>query len=454
MFHARSVTILQCILLITGLYIIWQISLSGAILTAQSVEQSDRLSELARKTVGFGMALFVFRAGYRRLGVRPAIPLALILGWAAMWSENAIVNHFADKSSAQARLEAKLIQLFNTAFAQGKVSLPDLPASIADDPVRAKAFSRVLGFAVWNDPALIRQIEARADAVLNALYGQELYDKVDAGYDRYAAAFSTAAQKLHTMQEAVARINFAQYARDLNGQLGAYAACQTDDCRKAIQDRVTQYLRRSLPELDLSLPLEAFCRTVQSPARYVMGRAVPGGRERVCATSEKDLYDWVHNRFAGAQRASIPESIELPAEVRSRLLSGELLPLSEWQQLWKEQIDKEIAQRREAEFSHPERYGSGGPQEEEGRAYAISVFLPPVALGFSVSVCFLHLASLCAALTRRPRLCALAAAICWALPAFLATSVPLSGLAGVYARWLVFWEGFLYPLGLVRGILV
>lgn len=454
MVRASPPPLLRWLLLLTGAYIVWQISLSGAILTAQTMEQSDRLSELARRTVGFGMALFVFRAGYARLGCLRVLPVALFLGWAAMWSEEAIVNHFAEASSAQARVEAKTIQLFNTAFAQGKVTLPGLPASIAEHPARAKAFSRVLSFAIWNDPALIRQIEARTDAMLNALYGQELYDRVDAGYERYRKAFAASAEKLAAMREAVARINFARYARDLNGQLAAYAACRTDDCRNAVNARVTAYLRRSLPELDLPLELETFCRQVRRPDGYVMGRAVPGGTERVCATNEKELHAWVGTQLAAAQRAAIPRLDDLPEALRARILNGEPLRLATWRELWKARIDDEVAQRREAEFGRPERYGRGGAQEKEGRSYAVSVFLPPVALGFSVSVCFLHLGGIFAAFTRRPAVCALAAGLCWALPAFLATPTPLGGFAGIYARWLVFWEGVLYPLGILRPFLV
>lgn len=449
----RRLTLFQWLLVVTALYLVWQISLSGAILTAQNVEQSDRLSELARKTVGFGTALFVFRAAYRRLGWKLVLPLALVAGWGAMWAEDALVNHFADESSAQARLEAKTIQLFTAAMARGKVTLPELPAEIADAPLKAKAFSRVLGFAIWNDPALVRQITDRTDAVLNALYGQELYDRVDAGYDRYHAAYSAGAEKLRAAREALARINFAQYARDLNGQLGPYAACTTDDCRRKIAQRVNAYLHRNLPDLGMELDMEAFCRDERQPARYVMGRAVPGAVVRICSTSEKNLHAWAQERLRSQNFATLPEMAGLPEAVRTRILSGDFLSLDAWRELWKTQIADELSARRQREFGQPEQYADGAALEKEGKAFAISVFLPPVALGFSVTVCFLHLASLCAALTRRPRLCALVAALCYVSPAFFATPVPLSGFAGVYARWLVFWEDALYPLGALRWLM-
>lgn len=58
-------------------------SISGAILTAQSVESSHRLSELARSTAGFGTALIVFRAVYRRFGRKLVLPVALVAGLGA-----------------------------------------------------------------------------------------------------------------------------------------------------------------------------------------------------------------------------------------------------------------------------------------------------------------------------------------------------------------------------------
>ncbi|MBD5646075.1 MAG: hypothetical protein HDQ89_00080 [Desulfovibrio sp.] len=449
----RRLSLFQWLLVVTVVYLLWQVSLSGAILTAQSVEQSDRLSELARRTVGFGTALFVFRAAYRRFGWKLVLPVALVAGWSAMWAEDALVNHFADESSAQARLEAKTIQLFTAAMARGKVTLPELPEAIASAPLKVRAFSRVLGFAIWNDPALVRQITARTDAVLAAIYGQELYDKADAGYDRYLAAWVAGAEKRKAAAEALARINFAQYARDLNGQLGPYAACTTEDCRRKISNRVNNYIRRNLPELGLELDLEAFCREEREPVRYVMGRAVTGAARRVCTTNEKDLYAWLRGRLGGAGGADTPELADLPAAVRTRILSGDFLSLEAWRELWKTHIEGELSARRQREFGDDAQYADGAPLEKEGKAFAISVFLPPVALGFSVTVCFLHLASLGAALTRRPGLCALVAAVCYVLPAFFATPVPLSGFAGIYARWLVFWEGALYPLGVLRWLM-
>lgn len=94
------------------------------------------------------------------------------------------------KSSAQARLEAKTIQLFTAAMARGMVTSPKLPAEIADAPLKAKAFSRVLCVAISNVQPLVREITNRTDAVLNVLYGQEPNGRVNAGYDRYHAVWN------------------------------------------------------------------------------------------------------------------------------------------------------------------------------------------------------------------------------------------------------------------------
>lgn len=54
----------------------------------------------------------------------------------------------------------------------------------------------MLGFAIWNDPSLVRQVTERTDAVLAALCGQDLCDKADAGYDRYHAAWKVGGKEI------------------------------------------------------------------------------------------------------------------------------------------------------------------------------------------------------------------------------------------------------------------
>lgn len=450
----RSRTMLQWLLVITVLYLIWQISLSGAILTASSIEASDRLSSLARKTVGFGMALFVFRCGYARLRWFVILPFALAMGWGAMALEDTVVEYFADRCSAQARLEAKTIQLFNTALSRGSARLPDVSEAIIGDHARSRAFAKILGFAIWNNPALVAELNGQLGAIINALYGADAYRKVDEAYDQYAQAFSKASQQLAQAKALLARVNYAQYARDLNRVLGEYAACDTDGCRQKLSALVAEYMRRKMPGLDLELDLDAFCQDVAQPERYVLGRSVGARSERVCSTNEAALRAWANSQFEAKKKAALPSLDDCAPAIRKRILSGDFLTLEAWRDMWKQEISRQIERRRLEEFGSPDQYGPGGAREKEGRAFAISIFLPPVALGFSITVCFLHLANVCAALTRRPLLCGIAAGICCFLPALLATPVPLTGFAGLYGRWLVFWEGWLYPFGLFRRFLL
>lgn len=453
LFLSQGWTILRVLTVCTLLYLIWQMSLSAAILSAESIETSQRLSDLARLTVGFGTALFVFRVAYARLGYFVAILLALIFGFVAMKTEDAIVNSLADNTSAQARLEAKTIQLFNTALAQGKVTLPDLPGEIATNTVKIKAFAKVLGFAIWNNPVLIREVSAKTSSVLNALYGQEMYHDIDAGYDRYAASFAQAADKVTAMQDALSRINFAAYAHDLNGQLVEYSICNTDACRRKIAERVQQYMTKILPDSQLEIDLNAFCKDMAKPVRYIMGKPILGPTKRICSTSENNLYMYVLRQIEAAIE-SVFIDLELPEKVKTKILKGSLLSLEEWRNVWEDYVVEEIEKRKIAEFSNPEQYSDTGEFAQKGKAFAVAVFLPPIALGFSVTVCFLHLTSLCATLTRRPRLCCFVASIVYFLPVFFAAPVPIGGLAGVYARWLVFWEGTLFPFGILKCLIL
>ena len=438
---------------LTVFYLIWQISLSGAILSAKTVEESRRLSDLARLTVGIGTALFIFRVGCQRLRMPLLIPLACLFGFGAMKAEDAIVNHLADRTSAQERIEAKTVLLFNTALNKNLVTLPDMARDIASDPVKVKAFSKVLGLAIWNDAALIAQISEKTSAVLNALYGQEMLDEIDAGYDRYVEGYQRNAEKLRSLQDALTHINFAAAARDLNGQLALYANCGNDACRGEIADRITAHVGKMLPNFPLVIEPEAFCKAVSQSTRYVMGRAVGGTSERVCAASEQTLYDYVMQRVEHEKSAAL-QGVDVPDSIKPKLLSESMLNLAEWRELWKDRIAVELEKKKALEFGNPEQYGHGGKLAEQGKDYAISVFLPPVALGFSVTVCFLHLASLSATLLRRPKISASAACVVYFSPYFFASGVPLSGVAGLYAKWLVFWQSFLFPFGILKNLIL
>ena len=446
-------TIIVVLTVLTALYLLWQISLSGAVLMAKTVEESRRLSDLARLTVGLGTALFTFRVGWQRLGFRLVLPLACLLGFGAMKAENTIVNHLADRASAQERLEAKTVLLFNTALNRNLVTLPDLAQDIASDPVKVKAFSKVLGLAIWNDAALIAEVTAKTYAVFNALYGQEMYDRIDAGYDRYLEAFQRNAEKLRALEDALANLNFAAYARELNGQLAPYAACADESCRRTIAERIAGYTAKALPGLSFTFDPEAFCRAEDRPVRYIMGRAVSGSAELVCAASEQALHDHARKQVEDLKRAALKD-LDAPEEIKQKLLAETRLSLAEWRDLWQGQVAEEIERMKTAEFGDPEQYGRGGKLAEEGRDYAVSVFLPPVALGFSVTVCFLHFTSLCVTLCRRLKICCAAFGLIYFLPYVFAPKLPLSGLAGLYAGWLVFWQSRLFPFGLLKNLII
>lgn len=439
-------------MLVTALYVIWQISLSGAILSASSMEASDRLSSLAQKTVGFGMGLFVFRILYTRLRWYITIPIAISAGFLAMWIEDATVDYFAEETSDKARMDAKKIQIFSWAMLEDKVILSDLESGIRENRIKLKAFAKILGLAIWNSPKLVAQLDASLGPIFNALYGKEAHQNIDAGYARYVEAFKNSQARLGQIQSVLSKINYAQYARDLNRQLGAYAACVSDECRAKIAQRVNGYLEKTLPELDLKLDLEAFCHMERQSGRYVLGRISGVREEKICSTDEKNLHAFIQKNFAQKLKESVNLD-EIPSHLRDKILSRELISLSSWREMWKKEINAGIEKRKLEEFADPERYGPAGALAKEGKAYAVSIFLPPVALGFSVTVCFLHLASLGAALTHKPTTCAIIAFICWLAPAVFATPVPISGLGGIYGRWLVFWEGWLYPLGLLRWLM-
>lgn len=452
--YLKRLNVFQWLIVITICYLLWQISLSGAILTAETMQQSDRLSNLAQKTVGFGVALFVFRVAWRKIRWLILVPAALLAGFLAMQMEDYLVNYFADKTTAQARLEAKKIQFFNNALPLKKVSLPQLPKDLAENPVTTRAFAKVLGFAIWNNPDLIAQINALLPAIAQAVYGQDAFAKIDAGYDQYARAWEASAQKLKDIEALLARLNFAQYARDLNSQLGVYAGCIDEQCRARITQKVNNYLRQQIKNIDLTLNLEDFCAIRKTGARFVMGRNVGEKTEKVCATTEKNLHQWMLQKIRAIKEAALAEQKDLPPAVRQRLSNDGFLSLSQWRELWQAEIDQEAAAHVRKEFGNAEDYAPNGNLAAQGRAFAISIFLPPVALGFSVTVCFLHLTSLLTAATHKPVICGAAAFICWILPAFFAASTPLTGFAGVYARWLVFWEGILYPFGIFRWLIL
>lgn len=451
----KKLSLFQWLLIITVLYLFWQISLSGAILIADTEDASRRLSELAKLTVGFGTALFVFRATFRKKGWLIALVLSLPLGYGAILLEDTIVNHFAERTTGQERLEARTILLFNTALIKGGAALPDLNKNIADNAVKLAAFTKILGFAIWNNPALMSQIMQMGQSLLVSLHGQQAYDKADREYERYVEAFKASSASREEAERQIKQLNFAAWLSNLNKILAEYAGCIDESCRNRIQSRVDQFVRQGFGNLNLKLKLNDFCRKEKGTGRYHMGKMIDEGEMLLCSSTESEFYNYIMKQIDELKMANAPEELkQLPASISSRILSSTLMCLKDWREMWAKYIDSEFAAKGKKELTDPARFAHGGAEAETGRNYAISVFLPPVALGFSVTVCFLHIASLLSALTRKPKICGLIAAVIYCLPAIFGTATPLSGLAGIYAKWLIAWEGMLYPFGIFRWLIL
>ncbi len=444
---------LYAILIIcTIIYLFWQISLCGAILAAQTMEASQRLSELAKLTVGFGTALFTFRSIYKKFRLSIAFIIAFVLGFGAMKTEDFLVNHYAEQTNAQERTEAKAIQLFNEAQVHGVISLDNLPQEIVSEPIKLKAFSKVLGFSIWNNTTLASEIFNKKSTILYALYGQELFNKVDKEYDEYINKYLSNIANITNVKQDLARLNFAELSHSLNAELVRYAACASQKCRDKLNTRVQKYVDRNFPHIPLTFNLQDFCKKTSSTV-YVLGKPVAGEAQEVCATSESDLFTYAQEQLSNKIQTKIDDS-SIPEHIKSKLLSETMLSLEEWRGVWKEHIDNIMLEREQDEFGNPAQYGDGGSHAEEGKDYAVAIFLPPIALGFSITVSFLHIASLLATATKCVVPSFIAVFSIYLLPALFATSAPLDGFAGIYATWLIFWQGFLFPLGIFKQFIL
>lgn len=239
--------LLHILIMLTVLYLFWQVSLGGAIPTAETSEKTRPLSDRARYTVGFGMFLFVFRTCRGKF--IPALtlaetvkqrlfwallPVSAITGWGAMIAEHSIVNHYADRTSGHDRVDAKLILFFNQAFAAGNVTLPDLPQSIAESRIGSRTFAKMPGFAIRTNPALISQIREQTEAILTSLHGRKWYGKIDSPYDAYQENLKKFAEQLSAFAILESR-NFFEDSVKLNRQLLKFAQCANEQCRKETQ---------------------------------------------------------------------------------------------------------------------------------------------------------------------------------------------------------------------------
>lgn len=449
--HSRGLLLLT---FVTLFYLVWQMSLSGAILTATTEEQSQRLSDLARWTVGFGTALLTVRIGYTK-GGRPLLVgiLALALGYGATRLEDTIVNTMADRTNGEERQDAKAVLLFNRGLAEGKARMTELAPQIAHSQVRLKAFSKVLGFAIWQDPTLMNELRHINEKIFPALFLPHIYAEVDKKYAEYVEVYNKYAPQFQEIKDTLTSTNYAQLFHVLRQQLVQYAQCSGATCQQ-LQSQVDRWLQKN--NMHMTVSLGDFCRNVPSAGVYVMGRSVGTSSQRICSVTEAELYAHAQQSLRAELLAQIKEKNtgNISSAKLEELLDGPGLTLEQWRQRSDPHVQKKLEELREENFRPATAYAKGGPHAEEGRDHSIAVFLPPVALGFSVVVCVLHLTSMTIVLLGHSRLCTILGTLALFLPALCAASVPVSGFAGIYARWLIFWEAAFYPCGLLRPLIL
>lgn len=154
------------------------------------------------------------------------------------------------------------------------------------------------------------------------------------------------------------------------------------------------------------------------------------GARLECVANEKALHDWLMEKKNSFMKEAFTKS-GLPQDMLANLNPDKPLTRDERRKRFAADMAKEIDTIERGEFGMPERYGQGGKDAVIGRDCAIAIFLPPIALGFSITVCLLHLASFAAKFTNRSAICYGTAFIVWLLPAFFATNIPISGFWGI-----------------------
>lgn len=426
---------------VTVVYLFWQVSLSAAILTAGTLEESQRLSRLAKFTVGFGSALLVLRMlALRKAHLCWLILLPLVAGYVAVWTEDAIVDTFAERATGEDRRDAQQILLFNDGLINGVVTLEDLAPHIAAHPVQVRAFAKVLGFAVWHNPALMGQVRNLNLQVLDALTLPAIYKKIDEGYARYVAFAQKQGQELAEAQRSLNTMPFENMTIDLNRALNRYNNCgKNTQCRKAIQERTN----RELANRNITVPvrLEAFC----------------GDDGMGCVATPKAVYEYFLAEMDAMVQPALDELHRKEGVAPGTFTLAMLNPIltqEAWRQRMVAAAQKTLAQEQAQRFQPAEHYAEGGVLAREGKDFCIAVFLPPVALGFSVIVCFLHITNVAVVFFGHARLFSGLAAAVLAWPLLFGPSLPLAGLSGMYARWLVFWESTIYPYAIFKNLIL
>ena len=447
---------------LTLIYVIWQFSLSSAILMTETVEQSRSLSNIARFTVGLGAALWIFRLGNsKKVKFKIVIIVAILVGYCAMLIEDMIVNSFADRTTGEERRGAAALLIFDNGYKNGLAVFTDLAPEIADSKLRSIIFLKVMSLIIWQDKELRKKIYTIVEKKLfKSLVLEKVITEIDALYDIYANAYNSSNyQQIRELKH----INFYQYVNHLKKYLSRYEKCYDEMCRKSIQDEIEILYRKG--KIPISLPLEAFCQMIPID-RYVNGRKISVGTRRSCAADERRIAlvteETMREKYIDKIKANAGDLLKwVTIEEIERLLSdSHVITPSEWRELplIKKRVDKIIQEELARRLPQADVFGTGGSRAEEGRELCISIFLPPVALGFSLAVCFLHiLTTICLVLSskRDTVLVFLAGFTTFLLPAYLATSVPIVGFAGAYARWLIFWEVWLVnPLAILRPVIL
>lgn len=449
------------VLWLTLAYVIWQLSLSGAILSAATENQSRSLSDLARITVGLGAGLWVVRLGVAK-HCRPVLVgiLALVLGWGAMQLEDTIVNACADRTDPGQRRDACAVLLLNKALLEGTAELQTLSDEISSDPTKRRVFAKVLGFAVWRDESLMKEVRYAADKSIDGNALPAIMKEVDTRYERYKKEYEEHADAFKKAERQINTADYAHLLPKLNPQLAKYATCGEDHaCKSKIQSNVDRWLQHN--GFNFSLPLEAFCR--QEPViEYVNARPVTQSYRTVCYAKEEDVVAVLRKELLSKLTSKdLPEGVT--EEQLRRGFSDKPFTHAQWRKEAEPRIRQKLSELRREYLPPAEEFAPGGPQEETGRERCIAIFLPPVALGFSLVVCVLHILTTLVMLGRpsqpgsRKRAWIIMGSgfLALLLPAFFGPDIPLEGFAAPYARWLIFWESYLaYPFGILRPLIL
>jgi hypothetical protein len=172
----------------TLIYLALHSGLSAAILSAVTPAAAARAEEAGKYVLGCGAALIATRIALAQ-GLMPAgvAGLALVAAILAVQIEARTVDVLVARTSGQARQDAQDAALLAQAYRVGRVQVAGLSPAISDSRTKRRAYASVLGLAVWTDGQLLDQVRSARLAAVRALYGGEVYRKIDASYREYLA---------------------------------------------------------------------------------------------------------------------------------------------------------------------------------------------------------------------------------------------------------------------------